>query len=403
MLEPSGSSISSAAGLPAISVIIPVFNGEKYLQETLLSIQQQTMENFEVIVVNDGSTDKTGDIASQFAEGDSRFKLIKQDNKGAGIARNVGLAEANGEYLLFFDSDDVMHTDMLETMVNAAHKFNADALVCRARTFHSENSDGASNQKIFEDSNWGPHGVDFLTPYKGIELPESPFFTTIGWSWDKLFKTSFILKMALKFQDLTSTNDALFVFVGLALAERIVFIEDYLVDHRMRTGSVSTASRNAAPHNAKAAYLGIKEKLREHPKAYAMLDTAITNWGLNHLRWNYRTLEDEARIEAFKDYLELLSETQAIPNFCYHDEEEEWVLEAFQTLALNCEPSASAPGIPLGIEPAILMKIADLAIDLGLEKRKSADLIHQRDCVANSLSFKIGRAVTCIPRKLRGN
>ena len=100
-----------------ISVIVPVYNVEEYLEECLESIRQQTFTDIEVILVNDGSTDGSREICEQYCEKDSRFKLINQENQGLSEARNVGVRASVGEYIFFVDSDDVIKVDILETLI----------------------------------------------------------------------------------------------------------------------------------------------------------------------------------------------------------------------------------------------------------------------------------------------
>lgn len=100
-----------------ISVIVPVYNVEEYLEECLDSIKYQTHKNIEVILVNDGSTDGSKEICELYCKNDSRFKLINQVNQGLSEARNVGLQESVGEYIFFVDSDDVIKVDILETLL----------------------------------------------------------------------------------------------------------------------------------------------------------------------------------------------------------------------------------------------------------------------------------------------
>ena len=101
-----------------ISVIVPVYNVEKYLEECLDSIKNQTFNDIEVILVNDGSTDNSLEICERYCSQDPRFYLINQENKGQSIARNIGVAESRGELIVFIDSDDIVKIDLLEKLIN---------------------------------------------------------------------------------------------------------------------------------------------------------------------------------------------------------------------------------------------------------------------------------------------
>ena len=113
-----------------ISVIVPVYNVEEYLEECLESIRQQTFTDIEVILVNDGSTDSSKEICERFCQADSRFKLINQENQGQSVARNRGVKESVGQFIMFVDSDDVINTNVLEVLLPYM-KTDVDIVECR--------------------------------------------------------------------------------------------------------------------------------------------------------------------------------------------------------------------------------------------------------------------------------
>lgn len=103
-----------------ISIIVPVYNSEKYLDECLKSIQKQTYRNFEVICVDDGSTDNSANIVNEYIKNDTRFQLFTQSNSGVSAARNLGLSKVSGEFICFVDSDDIIDNLFLENLINLA-------------------------------------------------------------------------------------------------------------------------------------------------------------------------------------------------------------------------------------------------------------------------------------------
>lgn len=113
-----------------ISVIVPVYNVEEYLEECLESIKRQTYTDIEVILVNDGSTDGSKEICERYCEKDSRFKLVSQENKGQSVARNLGMAESKGKFISFVDSDDVLKEDMLEQLIKQMTSEDIDIVEC---------------------------------------------------------------------------------------------------------------------------------------------------------------------------------------------------------------------------------------------------------------------------------
>ena len=112
-----------------ISIIVPVYNVESYLKECLESIRQQTFTDFEVILVNDGSTDSSKEICERFCQQDSRFKLVTQANQGVSIARNRGVRESIGEYIMFVDSDDIIKANILDVLLSYM-KADVDLVEC---------------------------------------------------------------------------------------------------------------------------------------------------------------------------------------------------------------------------------------------------------------------------------
>ena len=113
-----------------VSVVVPVYGVEKYVEKCLDSLSHQSYENIEVIVVDDGSTDRSGDICEEFAKKDKRIKVFHKTNGGLSDARNYGIKRAKGEYVCLVDSDDWVKSGFVEKMVNVALRENADIVVC---------------------------------------------------------------------------------------------------------------------------------------------------------------------------------------------------------------------------------------------------------------------------------
>src|SRR5699024_3880927 len=132
-----------------ISVIIPVYNVEKYLNRTLQSIVNQSFDSYEVILINDGSTDKSLSIINDFLDQFDYFYLVNQENSGQSHARNAGLKKANGEYIYFFDSDDLLSSDALEKMYRNITNQNLDILLFSGDSF---SDDASINSNAFSYS-----------------------------------------------------------------------------------------------------------------------------------------------------------------------------------------------------------------------------------------------------------
>ena len=121
-----------------VSVIIPVYNAEQYLRQCLDSVVGQTLKDIEIICVDDGPQDNSVAILKEYAARDSRLRLIREKNRGAGAARNQGLREATGEYLSFLDADDFFEPDMLEKAVARAEEYDAQIVVFNSDQYHMD-------------------------------------------------------------------------------------------------------------------------------------------------------------------------------------------------------------------------------------------------------------------------
>ena len=114
---------------PIVSIVVPVYNGERYLRDSLDSLLAQTFRDFEIICVNDGSTDSSESIINEYLERDSHIRVVNQANAGVASARNTGIENAKGRYLMFCDDDDLFAPNMLKTMVDAMERNNADICI----------------------------------------------------------------------------------------------------------------------------------------------------------------------------------------------------------------------------------------------------------------------------------
>lgn len=113
-----------------ISIIIPVYNVEKYIEKCIHSVMEQTYKNIEIIMINDGSTDNCGKICDEYAKKDNRIKVIHQKNEGVSSARNKGIRECTGKYIGFVDGDDIIDTDMFEKLYESITKNESDLAIC---------------------------------------------------------------------------------------------------------------------------------------------------------------------------------------------------------------------------------------------------------------------------------
>ena len=182
---------------PKITVIIPVYNVEDYIEECIESVINQTYTNLEIILVDDGSTDKSGYICNKFQDRDERIKVIHKLNGGLSDARNAGLKKATGEYVQFIDGDDYIDSDMIETLYNTIEKYDADIAICNHYVLKNGKVTNNSTGKIFIYNN------------KEV-LKEFLLDTKIrAYTWEKLWKKSLFdniwFPFGRKFEDIATT------------------------------------------------------------------------------------------------------------------------------------------------------------------------------------------------------
>ena len=128
-----------------LSVIIPVYNVEEYLNECLDSITNQTLEGIEIICIDDGSTDNSPNLLKEYQKKDQRIKIITKENGGQATARNLGIKEAHGEYIAFIDSDDFIEPEMLEKLYTKAKNNNLDIAMCKIATYNNQTKEIKDN------------------------------------------------------------------------------------------------------------------------------------------------------------------------------------------------------------------------------------------------------------------
>ena len=183
-----------------ISIIVPVYNGEKHLSECIQSILDQSFTDIEVIVINDGSTDGSLSLIKRYAQNDSRIVVINQKNKGVSAARNAGLSKARGDYIMFVDADDyIARKDALELLIDFAKENGNPEVVCFRRVGDTRGRKAPSGYSKLNDSIIGRMIVD----------------ETINTLWDKLYKKSIIKENSIKFP------------VGIRMAEDLLFNVQY--------------------------------------------------------------------------------------------------------------------------------------------------------------------------------
>ncbi|KZX10261.1 glycosyltransferase family 2 protein [Methanobrevibacter filiformis] len=278
---------------PKVSVIMPIYNSEKYLEECLDSVINQTLKDIEIICVNDGSTDKSLKILEKYSNKDKRIIIINQKNQGAGESRNKGLLIAKGEYLSFLDSDDFFEADMLKSAYEKAKSADSEIVLFKLCTYDDKTKESIDNNWWIFNSN----NIVKKEPFSKYDVEEHFFQLTNPAAHNKLFKHDFIINNRIKFLNLKSSNDVTFTLIAMFKAKKISTINKSFVNYRINTNNSITSERGKYPGSIiKAHEFFIKQcKLNEffvnNPKLKESYYTSV----LGNFRYEYSHCNDETK------------------------------------------------------------------------------------------------------------
>lgn len=314
-----------------ISIIMPLFNAEKYLPEALESVLKQTYKDFELICIDDCSTDRTRGIIEEFQKKDARIRiLINEERLGAAPSRNKGLKAAKGEYLLFLDGDDVFDEELLERASSAMGKYQADIVLFEYMHVPSETIYEKKVQKRPEDFADKYCKVPFAM--KDFEPREFPWWPASP--CNRILKRNFIQRNRLEFQNLPSKNDVYFAQMCLFCAEKIICLNDrrvmvYARDH----SGPQRISNNIDPM---CIYYAL-EKLCKELKERNMLSQYASYLYYRSLEYFLRAIaveKDEERKKRFYDFLHKEGILQYVgygrEYYDQIDEYDKYLLDCFQ-------------------------------------------------------------------------
>lgn len=247
----------------SVSVIVPVYNVEKYLDECLSSLVNQTLSDIEIIVVNDGTKDNSQSIIDHYVKQypNKVVSLIKE-NGGLGDARNYGIPYAKGEYIGFVDSDDIVHLEMVEKMFNKAKLEDSDLVLCDLEYFYE-----TSSEKMVKEG---------LVQIEKIDVNKTVFLSPL-FAWNKLYRKSLFIESGLKYPIGLWYEDIPVTVPFFTLAKKISYVHETLIYYRQRSTSIMGSVDN--------------------PKVKDIFD-------IMHLCLNY--FKDHNLLETYHDELEFL-------------------------------------------------------------------------------------------------
>ena len=282
--------------MPKVSIVVPIYNVEKYLRQCLDSIANQTLKDIEVICVNDGSKDSSLEIIMEYVNKDPRFKVIDKPNSGYGNSMNRGFDMAEGEYIGIVESDDYAEPDMFEKLYSCAKENDLDA--CKSGFFfyysvpEEKNIPSKIASYIMCKDVFCPTD-DFKSLREQIE-----FFNIKPTIWSAIYKKEFVRENNIRFNETpgASFQDTSFNFKVWALAKRVKLLEECFLHYRQdnESSSINSASKVFCVCDE---YREIEAFLEQHPDKKAKLDIVKNALKYNTYIWNYERLSEEKALE----------------------------------------------------------------------------------------------------------
>ena len=374
--------------MPKVSVIVPIYNVEEYLEECLDSIVNQTFEDMEIICINDGSTDSSLDIINKYADNDSRIKIINQQNKGVSEARNAGLDLASGEYVYCIDSDDYLKPNAIKELYELAINENLDMIIFKINNFYHETGEISEEKDRY-------YKIEFLDEIIGDkvfsheDLPSKEIFKIPTVVHDKFFRHDLIRDV--RFPEGLIFEDNIFFMESFIKAKRVYFYQKHLYCRRLRSESIT-----GTPSKDYMDFIQISNLLIDLTKKYGLYDEfkeGLYYKTLNHTFMRFTQVSDEDKVEFFKRIkADFLTKKEEYLN----DEKFHEIHERLQKIFINAIESDTYK------EYLISMKLFDAEFALGKLERKSKIQVTNRDNKIEKLNNRIKRQNATI-RELNDN
>jgi glycosyltransferase involved in cell wall biosynthesis len=239
--------------MPRVSIIVPVYNVYEYIDKCIESLVNQTFKDIEIIIINDGSTDKVEEKLIQWSKIDNRIIIINNEKRGAAFSRNCGIKIASGEYLSFVDSDDYCHSEMIERLYNALFQNDADYVFCDYfRTYPDGKIDSCRLN------------IDLIQP-TALKYRKELLFKVDPNIWNKLYKKSLLIDNHIRFNDkVLKCHDVPFTTSVLTAAAKIVQVKESLYYYRVNRPDSITAQFNKRSFEWQDAWPTTVEFFQEH-------------------------------------------------------------------------------------------------------------------------------------------
>lgn len=292
---------------PFVSFIVPAYNVEKYIKKTIESLLKQTEDDFELIVIDDGSTDHTCRIVEEFLKKASfkNYRIIKKENGGVSSARNVGIRNALGKYLIFLDGDDYVAPGLVEKIKTVTSKDTFDMVLWKFESVSEEN--------VKESLQFPQHGLKERIIYDGLEILRKIFVEKNFWIWttSAAYLREMIVKNNLFYNEkLTAGEDIEFIIKSLANSSKITFIDDTLSYYVQRSGSI-TKTFDERRFDSYIALIEarkyLSQKLNKKEENISEILENIHRFALNDFLYVFRQVHKKLKCPSYSKMEKLLS------------------------------------------------------------------------------------------------
>ena len=285
--------------MPKASVIIPCYNAERFVEATITSVLAQTMPDFELICVDNNSTDGTFSLLTSLAEKEPRIRVIQEPEAGEGPARDAGRAAATGEWLYFLDADDIMEPELLAHAIACGEETDSDLVIFRTNELDDQTGELRPAWWAFRHE-W--IGDDMV--FSPAEHPERILNSFQNWVHNKLFRASFLRECGITVQRIHRTADLLFTCRALTEARRIALLDEYLHQYRVNNPTSALFSSDSWSLDFYEAFLALRASLEERG-TWELYHDSFVNWAGEGVAMNL------ARINSYEGFCEIVETMKA--------------------------------------------------------------------------------------------
>ncbi len=376
--------------MPKASIAIPCYNAARHVEQTVASALAQTMDDLELVLVNDGSTDGTLELLERLAATDPRIRVIDQPNGGEGIARDAGRAACGGEWLYFLDSDDLMEPTLLEEAIARGEETDADLVIFRTQELDDQTGELRHFHWCF-DVDW--IGTDVFDPR---EHPQRILNSFQNWVHNKLWRAGFVEERGLRFQHVHRTADLLFTCRSLTEAHRIALLDRTLHRYRVNNPGSALFTSDSYPLDFYEAFVELRDQM-DREGTWELYGPSFVNWVTEGVAMNLQ------RARSFEGFSTIYQKM--------HDEglHELRFGQLAREDAINpdrwdrCEAILDLPLDELLFRYFALEKeeVERTRTELSRTRLDLDDIAESLECVTGSASFRVGRAITSPLRAIR--